>query len=220
MRVGHFLGASVTLALLSFLAGTAQGDSPERAIGAFSYSTSPEVVVLELMWSGGFGAGRMGPFTRIYGDGRVHVRRSRTSRNAGDYEAWLSLKDLDELLSLVVSKGLMDFDTKAVKELQMEAARERLKKTGGEPVVTDAGTVNLFIDLYRRNETRGNETGDVSLKAISWPALSYVVEWYPNVAPLRNLQEMVDTVQLLAKGVERAARGEEAVVSLADILGG
>ena len=153
------------------------------------------------------------PAFRIYGDGRVFVRRPSYARlDPGDFEAYLSHADLQALLSLCVSKGLMKFEQKEVEKKRETAARKRLDTTGSVPMIADAASTVLTIRLARYAQTEGNEAVENLAKTIHWYALSDEASWYPEVEELVRFQEFVEILQSLRSAtVETKKRGETTV---------
>lgn len=156
---------------------------------------------------------REGPAVRIYGDGRVVQHRPSYMKRGGDYEAWLSHADLDRLLRFLADRGVMAFDPESVKAEQLAAVRKRVAATGGEPVVADAPTTILNIDL-EEFAPAGGEPSEGFAKTITWYALDEVVSWYPDVAALKNLHEVASVLWALGDQAEAAAGRKETLVSL------
>jgi len=203
----------VTLILLLLLNGPEQLVSETRKSEQFSYPVAADFLVLERRSVVPLTPGTDGPWTRIYGDGRVEVHRPSYMKDGGDYQAWLSLADVDALLKRVDKAGLMVFDTQAVKKKYIEAERRRLEASGEVPVVLDAGTDRLTIRLesYGSENSSGQE---IFVKTISWTALPRVVEWYPEIDELKALNNLVETMRELARRVRRATHQGETVVTL------
>lgn len=117
-------------------------------ISVVEYPSSSDFVVLELTWIGGVSTDpEQGPFVRVYGDGRVYVRRPSYYRDSGDFEAYLSHADLRALISLCANKGLVEFDRRAVEQKHEAMERARLKEGAGVPAVSDAVHTILTIRL-------------------------------------------------------------------------
>lgn len=177
------------------------------------YPASSDFVVLELTARGSATIDpRQGPFVRIHGDGRVHVRHPPHFRDSGDYEVYLSPGDLQTLLSFGSELGLMSFDREfAEKELEAAAARYRAR-TGTRPGITDASTTTLRIRLSRYGATETSSVVEDFETSISWYGLSEVTSWYPDVEPLVRFQRFVEVLRLLQTAtVEASKRGEATI---------
>lgn len=153
------------------------------------------------------------PAVRIYGDGRVLQHRPSWMKRGGDYEAWISHTDLDRLLRFLADRGIMTFDPERVEAAQLAAARERVSATGGEPVVADAPTTVLNIDLAEFAPASG-ESAEKFAKTISWYALDDVVSWYPEITALKHLHEVTSVLWDLGVRAEAAAGDGETMISL------
>jgi hypothetical protein len=161
---------------------------------------------------------REGPAVRIYGDGRVVQHRPSYMKGSGDYEAWISHADLDRLLRFVAERGVMAFDPERVKDQQFAAARDRVAATGSEPVIADAPTTILNIDLEAFAPAGAEHTQDYA-KTVVWYALDEVVSWYPDVVALKNLHEVASVLWSLGERAEAAAGKKETLITLPVLSG-
>lgn len=178
----------------------------------FSYPASADFLVIERRSIMPLTPGTDGPWTRIYGDGRVEVHRPSYMKGGGEYQAWLSLADLDALLARMDKAGLMTFDIKAVTEKYLQAERRRFEATGEIPVVSDAGTNQLTIRLNRGSEDSSDQR--VFVKTISWNALPRVVEWYSKIEELQAFNTTVETLRELARRVHQPSQQGNTMVDL------
>lgn len=199
--------------LLLLLSAPEQLTSESRESKQFSYPVAGDFLVVERRSFVPLTPGTDGPWTRIYGDGRVEVHRPSYMRDGGDYQAWLSLADVDALLTRMDEAGLMVFDIKAVKKKHMEAERRKFETSGEVPVVSDAGTDRLTIRV-KRYGSEYSSGQEVFVKVISWNALPRVVEWYPKIEELVALNDVVTTIRELAMRVRHAAHQGETMVTL------
>lgn len=209
----------LTLALLlaAFLL-TGPGVSASEA-PVIRYPTAPDFQVLEIRLAIPLTPDtREGPAVRIYGDGRVVQHRPSYMKRGGDYEAWLSHADLDRLLRFLADRDVMAFDPERVKNDQLAAARDRVAATGGEPVVADAPTTILNIDLEVFAPAGAEPTQDYA-KTITWYALDEVVSWYPDVVALKNLHEVASVLWSLGERAEAAAGKRETLITLPALPG-
>ncbi|MDA8020788.1 MAG: hypothetical protein MPN21_25400 [Thermoanaerobaculia bacterium] len=209
----------IVLALaLVFWLGPAHAEvAPQPHI---EYPASSEFLVLELTGTGTLITDpEQHPFIRIYGDGRVHVRRpSFVVNNPGDHEAYLSHSDLGELLSLCASKGLMDFDSKAVKEDYDAAVRAKWSRTGSGAVDdADAGYTVLSIWLSEYTPVGRDSSTQNFHKRLLWRALPLAVSGYPEVEALAQFQAVVEFLEAIEETVIETAKRGEVSISLPDI---
>lgn len=206
------LSLSLLLAL-SLLTGLPSGVSASEA-PTIRYPAAADFLVLEVRRAIPLTPDtREGPAVRIYGDGRVVQHRPSYMKRGGDYEAWISHADLDRLLRFVADRGVMAFDPEIVEAKQLAAARERIAATGGEPVVADAPTTILNIEL-EEFAPAGGEPAEEFAKTISWYALDEVVSWYPEITALKHLHEVASALWALGDRAETAAGKNETLVTL------
>ncbi len=194
----------------------AKGAAPQPVL---SFPISTDFTVLELVsTSPAIVDPKEAPVLRIHGDGRVHAKRPSFLRNPGDFEAYLSSGDLQALLSYCASKGLMEFDRRAVSEEHRAAARKRLQRTGSVPGVTDAETTSLLIRLSEYASAGSEAVIKDFEKTIYWYALSDVVAWYPEVEALSNFKDVVDVLQSIQDATIAANKSGELTIRLPPTL--
>jgi len=204
---------SLTLLLFLLLHTPDHLASETRELKQFFYPVAADFLLVERRSVVPLTPGTDGPWTRIYGDGRVEVHRPSYMKDGGEFQGWLSLADVDALLARMDEAGLMVFDIEKVKRKYMEAERHRLETSGEIPVISDAGTVRLTIRLggYRSEDLDGQE---IFVKTISWSALDKVVEWYPEIEELEALHEVTESLRELERRVRSAAHQGETMVTL------
>lgn len=204
------------LALLlaaSLLTGPPPGVSASET-PVIRYPAAADFKVIEFYPGGPRGADGDTAFTRIYGDGRVHVHRPSFHRESGDFEAWLRLPDLESLLRYLDAEGVLAFDLEAVKKQRVDAELAQLDETGSVPGIADAPRTTLTIRLEEYAPAGGAETTSDYWKTISWYALDQDVEWYPEIEPLVRLQRAVSRLRDLRDNTIAAARSGETIVAL------
>ncbi|MDA8020058.1 MAG: hypothetical protein MPN21_21680 [Thermoanaerobaculia bacterium] len=154
-----------------------------------------------------------GPFLRIFGDGRVHVRLPPYVRlHPGDHEAYLSHSDLQALLAMCASKGLMEFDRVAVEAEHKKIVQARIAAGSGLPVVIDAGYTILTIRLTQYAPPGKKVATENFEKTIDWEALPQFVSWYPQLTALVQFQEFVDVLtSIRTDTIAAAKRGETSI---------
>ena len=204
---------------LALILATSPAIGPSSAVSAseaptIRYPAAAEFLVIELYPGGPGSAEGDAAFTRIYGDGRVHVHRPSFYRESGDFEAWLRLRDLDSLLRDFAADGILHFDLRAVKERRLVAEREQAEKEGSVPGIADAATVTLTIRLDQYAPAGATDPTDDYWKTISWYALDEDAEWYPEIEPLVRLQRAVSRLEDLTGHAMAAARSGDTIVAL------
>jgi hypothetical protein len=177
------------------------------------YPAETTFMVIEAYFGGPCSSAGDCPSTRIYGDGRVHVHHP-FSRDAGDFEAWLTLPDLDSLLRRFAADGLLALDLRAVKEQRAAAERRRAKETGGVPMAVDAATVTLTMHLVQCAPAGASVPENDYWRAISWYALAEDAKWYPEVKPIVRLNRAVSLLMDLTKSTVAASKSGATIVDL------
>ncbi len=197
----------------TLLAAPSLGVSASEA-PTIRYPAAADFLVVELYPGGPRSPEGDTAFTRIYGDGRVRVHRPSVYREAGDFQAWLTLADLDSLLRDFAGEGILDFDLRAVKEQRLAAELERLREKGSVPGIADAATVTLTIRLAQYAPSGATEVTPNYWKSISWYALDEDALSYPEVAPLVRLERAVARLKHLTESAMAAARSGDTIVAL------
>jgi hypothetical protein len=210
------------LAIIGILAAPAAGPSCVAfdASPTIRYPTATDFQVLGISLSLPLPPEYSLPAVRIYGDGRVWRHTPSYMKRGGDYEAWLAPEDLDRLLRFLADQGLMGFDRENVEAKHREAERRRQADAGGAPIVADAPTTTIHIDLEAYAPPGVDEPAVDFAKTISWYALDSVVSWYPEITELRRLQEVAEVLWELGDRAEEAAGRGESVISLPDLARG
>jgi hypothetical protein len=112
----------------------------------------------------------------------------------------------------------MAFDPERVEAEQLAAARERVAATGAEPVVADAPTTILTIDLEEFTPA-GGEPSPHFAKTIVWYALDEAVSWYPEVTALKNLHVVSSVLWALGERAEAAGGGNRTLIDIPALPG-
>jgi hypothetical protein len=129
---------------------------------------------------GEVGEADAGPALQVFADGRVSVHYPPYMKRAGDYQLRLTPGQVTALVHSLTDKGLLDFDSAAVRRSAADArqARRRASTLRGEPAtatfVSDAST--SIIDLHvgaRRNK-------------ITWQGLREDARANPEITALQN----------------------------------
>ncbi|MDA8020059.1 MAG: hypothetical protein MPN21_21685 [Thermoanaerobaculia bacterium] len=213
MSPNRHLSVAGALALLSFLPGHAQAGQAEPQ-PLVEYPASSDFMVLELTSRGGATVDpTQGPFLRIFGDGRVHVRLPAYVRlDPGDHEAYLSHSDLQALLAMCASKGLTEFDRQAVEQEHKAAERARFENGSPGEMVSDSAHTILTIRLAQYAPVGSDAVNENFKKSIDWYALSEVASWYPELTALVHFHEFVEVLDSIrAATIAAAKRGETSI---------
>lgn len=170
----------------------------------FEYSRDADAIIVELSQDiGMLEDADPTPLLRIYGDGRVHVHYPVYMKRAGDYSMQLSEQEMRQLLSLLLGKGLIQFESEPVKKQMkdIDLARKQKKLATGEQVVVnerlDEATTNIRLALESYQDQSAVMKNVV--KEISWHGLLGSVKDYPEVEMIQNLAAAKDVLLTLTK---------------------
>lgn len=199
----------VSVLLSAVVVSAAEDPSP-----IIRYPASADYLLVDLSPGGPRNAEGDSAFTRIYGDGRVHVHRPSFYRESGDFEAWLTPPALDSLLTHFAAEGLLDFNSKVVMQRRLNAELKRLEDRKTVPGIADAPTTTLTIHLERYAPQESTEPKIDYWQSISWYALDQDVEWYPEIEPLVRLHASVSVLTALTEAVMAAANAGRTTVEL------
>ena len=192
------------------------------------YSHDPDTVVVQMEWTDGRIARlpESPPQLRVYGDGRVHIHfhwpnkarlkgyDAKTAKAKGlappsegrDYSLQLSKQEMDELMSFIAEKRIMDFDSEAIKErmreIDVEMGRETLPngKTHVEANVVDGGwsTIQVNVDVYGPSGVQRETQSNVK-KEISWYCAGFSARFYPSIEALQRLSDVLEELSRLVR---------------------
>jgi hypothetical protein len=182
------------LASLLLLARVATAAPLAGAPATIEVDRRPDAVVVtfrEVL--GEMGGVDRGPTLTVYGDGRMVAHYPRYMKRAGDYERRLGPGEVDALVGSLAAKGVLDFDTPAVRgaaRASLVAARERARAANA-PIelfeASDASTtvIEVHVDRYRP-ATGAREVRGLA-KRVAWTALRTDAQRHPDVPALRDL---------------------------------
>jgi hypothetical protein len=143
----------------------------------------------------------------IYGDGRVDVHYPSYMKRAGDYTLQLEPQELRALLRSLAARGLIEFDTDAVRRAKRRAREERRARriaggATGAPVLQSSsdGTVSrieLRLRRYRRSESDAVQKH--VKKQIRWHGLRADARRHPEIRSLGELEAARQTLRGLGQ---------------------
>lgn len=124
-----------------------------------------------------------GPSLSVYGDGRVEVHYPRYMLRAGDYTLQLTPDELNELVSSLVSHGLMEFDERAVRRRKrdLEAQVDLFVETF-DSVTTE---IELRLERYRPRDSTGPDLP--AHKRVVWSALRADAKRHSQISEIQDL---------------------------------
>ena len=83
------------------------------------------------------------PRIRIFGDGRVHVHFPVYMQRAGDYETYLTRRELRDLVRSLVSRRVLEFDARRARQRD----RDILVAEQSDFTISDAATAEIVLNL-------------------------------------------------------------------------
>ncbi|MEM7481371.1 MAG: hypothetical protein AAF481_09370 [Acidobacteriota bacterium] len=179
-----------------------------------TYPAAADFRVLALQSRVNWAIDGKGPSIHVYGDGRVHLHRPAVMKDSGDFEAWLTTGDLDALLRRLAESGLFEFSPEAARADLVEAMKRRRDAGESAPMITDAGTAVLIIQLGSYRAVGSTEPVQDFSKVIEWSGLDFDAETYPEVVALQLLDCAVSVIRLLGELVQDAAIRNETMIRL------
>ena len=196
MSVEHrILHGWIALLLLIIVSVTpAQAAKPEVSI-----SKNPQVVVLRYSESPVMILGD-DPFNiEIFGDGRVRIHYPRTMKKAGDYEFYLSDKELQQLFDNAAESGVLDFDEISARR-DLLYAEQQAKETGLVHYRSDGMDTELEFSVEHYVDRQGRQPLRTLKKQVRWSKLLGHSKSYPGIKSLKNLTDFKRRVKNLEKG--------------------
>lgn len=132
------------------------------------------------------------PLLRIYGDGTVAVHLPAYMKRAGDYEMRLSDGQLQQLLTSLEQKSILNLNSEKVTQLKQQAVLNRIQqsKTLVERSDDTYSVIKVRLSNYIPASTgvaSSDFTHSVSLKNLKWSTRSY-----PDVPQLKSAAEAED----------------------------
>jgi hypothetical protein len=146
------------------------------------------------------------PRLRVFGDGRVEVHRPPFMKKAGDYERWLSRRELDELVASLAANGVFDFDENrvdAARGKRLEAAHAREAAEGRAVTLSyaadeDVTTLTVFLERYTPADP-GLPVRRNLAKRISWRNPAADVRRNPQIPEIVRMAAAFEAISRLAE---------------------
>jgi hypothetical protein len=128
----------------------------------------------------------------LWGDGRIRVQRPSYMRGSRDAQSRLAPAELDEILGMLASSGVLEFDGAAARARLRQARASRIERALTDPSVeihdaTDPDATSLEI-RFDRIAPRGAGDGVTSeTRRIDWLGLRADARFFPECPELAAL---------------------------------
>ena len=170
----------VLFAPLTFSIKAAADQTPEIA-----YSRDPDTVVfLYDIDPGELAESQSEPLLRIYGDGRVHLHYPPYSKQAGDYELYLSDEEMQRLLNDV--SNIIGLDIATVKQ-QLAGESLQIQQESGLVFAVSDETLTRFEIQLDGFKAAANKIARTVRKTIVWANLGSEAKRFPTNRALQDL---------------------------------
>ena len=163
------------------------------AQATFEFAAESDALVIQLSRDVGILDADPTPLLRVYGDGLVRIHFPVYMRRAGDYTLQLDPSELEDLVTLIVEDGLVDFSPEATRARMRGIDAARRAQAGGQPgpltFRSDPETVTIEVRLRRYTPAVGAARSNVS-STIVWSDARFSAERYPDILTLQSLAEV------------------------------
>ena len=166
-----------------------------NSVANVSWDPNPETLLVSYrdIW-GEFANPDPTPLIRIFGDGRVLVHYPAYTPKSGEYEMWLQVTELEDLLLSLLAKGGATFVPSAVrheKQLEELSLQEAILDAGEMPglfMVADESTSVFEFHIQSYQAAGGLEAMSEITRTISWRGLGTDSRRYPQLASIQQLR--------------------------------
>lgn len=182
---GCVLGLVLAMPVLVLSAASSHGqDTP-----AIAFSQDGGKVIIQMTRVLGEFRGDGVPVLRVYGDGTVRVHFPVGMRKAGDYTMRLTAAQLKELLNSLALKGVLDFDSEAVRA-EVRAVRAKARAADANSLlrsVSDKTLTHIEVNLASYKAANAGSAETNVQKKVAWAGLRDDAKEYANVDALVGL---------------------------------
>jgi len=119
------------------------------------------------------------PSLQVFASGRVLVHHPVYMKKAGEYEYWLAQPELVQLIQMLSSKGIMDFDHARVKS-EKNSHDSKMKAKGELHYISDAVETVVDIRLQDYQKTASSPMQPTLKKRFAWKNLEQDAKRYKN----------------------------------------
>jgi len=185
----------VFFSMMSTLTHSQMNATAINPVASVSWDSNPETLLVSYrdIW-GEFANQDPTPLIRIYGDGRVLVHYPVYTPKAGEYELWLQVTELEDLLLSLLAKGGATFEPSLVrreKQLEELSLQQAVLDAGEMPelfMVADDST-SVFEFHLQSYQAAGAlaPMGEIN-RSISWRGLATDARRYPQLASIQQLR--------------------------------
>lgn len=152
------------------------------------------------------------PLLRVYGDGRVLVYHPTYSKQAGEYEMYLSRDALSSLL-LEVATPVFDYDQKAVKQQKKDVSLKRATQATKLSEVTVFYQSDAPVSVFAFNIETFKPAGsakqlvDVSTTQIHWRGLAMDAVNFPEISIIQDFRRIENRLRSLSQSKQLRKNG-------------
>ena len=134
----------------------------------------------------------------IFGDGRVVVHNPDYMKKSGDFEMWLTAKELDQLVTDLSNDGLMDFDHEKAQG-RVKAAMKAMRDKGRFYAISD--DVETVIDIRLEEFQKDKKSKKIKNfnKQFRWKNLPQEAARFSNDTALVRANHAADRLAAMKK---------------------